>query len=297
MNQKKKIDYSKIYSPHKLSMFEQCPKEYHLTYLDPFYKKEKYNLQRQPENIWDFQTVGKAVHNAITLHYYLPEGERTKENLLEGLKQTWRSEIAWTMEPPLGKVGGFDSIEEERKAYREALEMLKNFFRISKTNPPIEYLPTKDFQKSIEDYKDLIIPLNGRFDLSGKFDLILGNEDDSLQIIDFKTGREGRGSDFQLRFYKVLAEENFGKPVTGGSFFYLKTGNREDFNLENEKSEKIKEEILEKIEKIEAAKNFKAQPGALCDFCLFRTICSERNGLDGTKENGDKSDSLNDLPF
>jgi len=276
-------------------MFERCPKEYHFTYLDPFYKKEKYNLQRQPENIWNFQTVGKAVHNAITLFYYLPEEERTEENLLEGLKQTWRSEIAWGKKPPLGKVGGFNSIEEERKIYREALEMLKNLFRMLEPKIQIEYLPTADFPNSIEDYKNLIISLNNEFDLSGKLDLVTKDKDGSLQIIDFKTGREGKGSDFQLRFYKILAEKNFQKPVTKGSFYFLKSKTEKEHNLEDQDSEEIENEILERIESIKQTVTFEVQPSALCQFCLFRNFCSEG----GRKTTGSREEieAPPDLPF
>jgi len=36
----------------------------------------------------------------------------------------------------------------------------------------------------------LIVPLNEKFDISGKFDLITENEDETLHIIDFKTGKK-----------------------------------------------------------------------------------------------------------
>jgi PD-(D/E)XK nuclease superfamily len=117
---KDNIDYSKVYSPSRLKMFEQCPKQYYFTYLDPIYSKLKNKLKTIPENIWKFQTVGKAVHNAITLFYYLPLDERICDNLLRQLKTTWESEVMRNKKPPLGKWGGFKTVEEERESYKEA---------------------------------------------------------------------------------------------------------------------------------------------------------------------------------
>ena len=87
------LDYSKIYSPSKLKMFDQCPKQYFFSYIDPIFSKMKNKLKTLPENIWKFQTVGKAVHNAITLFYYLPETERTQDNLFRQLHKTWESDV------------------------------------------------------------------------------------------------------------------------------------------------------------------------------------------------------------
>ena len=80
------IDFSKIYSYSKLDLFKKCSQAYDFFYLDPVYSKMKAKLRREPENIWPFQTIGKAVHDAITLFFYLPEDKKTANNLKEQLK-------------------------------------------------------------------------------------------------------------------------------------------------------------------------------------------------------------------
>ena len=257
-------------------MFFDCPKSYHFSYLDPVYSRMKNELRNQPENIWKFYTLGKAVHDAITLFYYSPPSQRTEKQLKEHLKETWRSEVMWNIKPPLGKWGGFSSIEEERETYREALLMLKNFFKMAAIEPEIKYLPTDDFRQSINDYHDLIKPLSQDFDISGKFDLIIKNKDDSLHIIDFKTGKREGNDDFQLKFYKILAEENFKKPVKKISFYFLKTGNKKESDLKKGETEIIKKEILKKINQIETADNFEPKPSGLCQFCLFKKFCPQK---------------------
>lgn len=291
-----KIDYSKIYSPSKLNMFASCPKSYEFYYLDPIYSQMKNDLKRLPQNIYSFFTLGKAVHNALTLFFHsLPE-QRTKDSLKEHLKETWRSEVMKNKKPPLGQWGGFETLEEERRTYGEALEMLENFLKMFEADFEIEYLPTADFYHSIKDYQDLITPLNSDFDISGKFDLV-AREGDSLHIVDFKTSKREEENPFQLRFYKILAEEKFKKPVKKASFYFLKTGKKKEFDLEPEKKDKIKEEILGKIKKIIETESFEPRPSKLCKFCLYQTFCPLKNEVKKVTREIKEEEFTDDLPF
>lgn len=293
----KSLDFTKIYSPSKIKQFSQCPKAYHFTYLDPIYRKMKSGLQKMPQHIWKFQTVGKAVHNAITLFYYLEPAERTEENLLEGLKKTWVSEAMPSKKMPLAKWGGFASVEEERESYKEALLMLKRFYRLAETEPEIVYLPTKDFTRSIEDYKNLISPLTESLAISGKFDLIVQPSPASLEVIDFKTGKSDEVDNFQLRFYKVLAEEKFQRPVGKTSFYFLKTGKSKSFLFDDVRTAEIKQEIIDKIDQILKEKDLQPKPSRLCKFCLFKTFCPAQEEAEGIIKTVGGEEYPDDLPF
>jgi putative RecB family exonuclease len=294
---KQNINYSKIYSPSKLDMFEKCPKSYHFYYLDPIYSKMKTDLKKMPENIFGFNTLGRAVHNAITLFFHAPEDDRTWENLKNTLKGTWTSEFQWNKKPPLGEWGGFKTLEEEKQTYNQALLMLKNFFEIQPKSLKIEYLPTPDLRHSIQDYQNLIRSLTEDFDISGKFDLIAQNEDETLHIIDFKTGKKEDNNSFQLKFYKVLAEENFKKPVSKASFFFLKSGNIKEFDLNNQTKENLKDEIVEKINLINQTKEFETKPSKLCKFCLFKNFCPAKEQVKEFIKDFKEEDYADDLPF
>lgn len=276
MANKNGIDYSKIYSPYKLSLFEQCPQEYYYTYLDPVYKRKKYKLQKLPEHIWPFQTVGSAVHDAITLFYHQPPENRSREVLLDSLEKTWRNfdSFPYYDQTPLGWRGGFSRVEEERTAYKETQKLLKAFYKIRDPDWEIFYTPTKNFKNSIEDYQNLIQPLTTKYDISGKFDLIIKGHK-GLQVIDFKTGRKDGNDGFQLRFYKLLAEKNFGRPVSKTSYFFLKEGTKKEEDVTDINKKTIEEEILEKIQKIKNATNFEPRPSKLCDYCLFHKDCRQ----------------------
>ena len=294
---KKNIDYSKIYSPSRIGCFYKCPKQYHFSYIDPVYSKMKSKLNKYPENIFPFNTLGRAIHDAITLFYHLPENQRTEANLKQQLKKTWASEAMWNKKPPLGKWGGFESIEEEREYYKEAILMLKNFLKIAEISPSLKYLPTENLKKSIDDYINLITPISKDYDISGKFDLIL-NEEGSLHIIDFKTGKNEEGvDDFQLRFYKLLAEEKFKKPVKKTSFYFLRSGIIKESQSKKEDSEKIKKEILNKIKEIKETKDFIPQPSGLCKFCIFKNFCPKKEEVFQVIKKAKKEDYPDDLPF
>lgn len=292
-----KIDYSKIYSPSRLSLFEQCPQQYYFYYLDPVKMKMKTKLKQMPENIYPFHTLGKAVHNAITLFYYLPASERTEENLLKKLAESWTSEFRWNKKPPLLKWGGFKTVEEERNVYKEAIEMLRNFLKITEESPTIHYLPTEDFRHSIKDYQSLITSLNDNYDISGKFDLITKDEDDFLHVIDFKTSKKEETNQFQLDFYQLLAELKFNIPVRKTSFYFLKSGKKQSLEVKK-KTEEIKEKVLEKIEKIRKTENFQPKISKLCRYCLFTSFCPVKKETEQlTREFKQEELYSDDLPF
>ena len=265
---KRKKDFSKIYSYSKLGLFLKCKKQYHFNYLDP----EVAPIKKQFRKPRDYKTLGQAVHGAITLLYHLPVQERTLENLKNCLEKAWFSEIEPKKKPPLGKAGGFLDLRHERKVYANALRILKNFFNLKDLNPDLFYLPTRNIKDSFDDYERLITPLSGEFFISGKFDRIDKLKDGTLKIIDFKTGKENQDR-FQLDFYKLLAELNFGVKVKTLSFYYLGNGKIEEFDVFNMRKEEIKDRVLGKIKTIEKTKDFSPEPNKLCNHCDFKEIC------------------------
>ncbi len=258
------IDFSKVYSYSKLEKFKKCPLDYYFYYLDPEWK----GFQKPK----DYKTKGSAVHNAITLFYHLKPEERNLSNLRECLYQAWFSEVDPAKEPPLGEIGGFNNIFHERKTYWEALRMLKNFFNLEDTNPQLFYLPTKDIKHSFGDYQDSIQPLTDGVFISGKFDRIDKLENNTLRIVDFKTGKNSQDRS-QLDFYALLAELNFDLEVSTASFYYLNEGKIIDFRMTDAEKKKVKKQILERIEIIESTKKFTPNPSRLCSHCDFKPIC------------------------
>jgi len=290
------IDFSKIYSYSKIKLFDQCPQAYYFNYLDPVYSKMKSKLRREPENIWPFQTSGKAIHDALTLFFYLSRDQQILSELKDQLKKTWRSEAMKNKVPPLGKWGGFKDLETERRYYRQSLTMLANFYQLFDLKRKISYRPTVDLENSIEDYKELVKPISKAVDISGKFDLIL-EEKGGLEIVDFKTGQNEEADNFQLWFYKLLAELNFDQLVTKASFYFLHHRQRKSFDLTEIKKEAIKESILTKVKEIGRTKEFLPRPQPLCRYCLFRTFCPAKKEIAKFTQEPVQGKLIEDLPF
>jgi len=270
----KKIDFSKIYSYSKLSLFDKCKQKYYFNYLDP----EIAPIKKQFLKPRDYKTKGQAVHGAITLFYHLPQSEQTFENLKECLPKAWFSEISPSQGLPLGELGGFRDLNHERTSYAQTLLMLKKFFDIEDPNPALFYIPTQQIKDSFSDYQEMIQPINDQFSISGKFDRIDKLEDNTLRIIDFKTNKNNADK-FQLIFYKLLAELNFEIPVRIVSFYYLNRGEIMDFDVSNLEKREIKDQILDKIQDIQNAKDFSPQVSGLCYHCDFFEICAARKIL------------------
>lgn len=287
------FDFKNTFSKSKLELFKTCKKAYHFSYLDPVISPSK----RDYKKAFDFKTVGQAVHNAITLFYYLEPEKRTLQELKQLLLPCWKSEIMKRKNAPLGKYGGFETLEEERAKYKEAIGLLENFFKIDDVNVRPFYIPTNDLENSINDYYEWAVALSENpFQLSGKIDRIDELPDGSLKVIDFKTG--GRSdNNFQLKLYKFLAEKRFGKPVTAASFYYLKDGSIEDFDLNNENLDRIEREIVAKIDEINSEKEFTPNVSKLCKFCDFLEICPANNDAKKLIVKSPIEEYPDDLPF
>lgn len=267
----KNIDFSKIYSYSKLKLFENCPQQYYFNYLDP----EIAPIKKQFLKPRDYKVKGQAVHGAITLFYHLAQKKRTFDNLKKCLSQAWFSEKDPQKKMPLGELGGFRDIEHERESYTESLNLLKNFFSIKEPNLKLFYIPTNKIQDSFCDYEEMIKPVDKKRYISGKFDRVDKLADNTLRIVDFKTGKKD-SDQFQLVFYKLLAELNFNLPVKMVSFYYLNRSEVVDFDLSDINKRSITKEIKNKIGEIEETKVFPPCFNGLCNHCDFLEICPAR---------------------
>jgi len=256
------IDFSRIYSYSKISLFDKCKQQYYFNYLDPEINKKDFLKPR------DYKTKGSAVHGAITLFYH--SKSKTFNNLKKCLEKAWFSEIDVYKKPPLGEVGGFKDLKHERKIYMDCLHLLHNFYDMDE-GLDLFYFPIKTIKDSFEDYEKMIKPLFADISISGKFDRI-DKIKNGLRVVDFKTGKSKNGFS-QLEFYKLLAELNFNKKVNQVSYYYLNDKKIQDFNVSDSDTKIIKDKIINKIKKIRETKEFPPNPDSLCNHCDFKEIC------------------------
>jgi ATP-dependent helicase/DNAse subunit B len=204
--------YTAVWVSHSsMGDFIKCPRAY---YLKNMYKNPK--TGKKIGTVSPALSLGSAVHEVVEGLAEYPADKRF-DNPQELLT---RLDFAW--EKFHGKIGGFKTEEEELEAKKRGQAMIQRVIdhpgmlkeKIIKL-PEGEMLPNFYLSE-----KDNII-LCGRIDwLSYK------PEDDSIHILDFKTGKhEESGESLQLPIYQLLLNKLQKRKVTGASYWYLDSDN------------------------------------------------------------------------
>jgi ATP-dependent helicase/DNAse subunit B len=196
--------YTAVWVSHtSISDWLRCPRAYYLknVYRDPETNR-KIKLMAPP------LALGQAVHEVLESLSVLPKDTRFAEPLMVKLDRAW--------EKVKGKKGGFYSEETEYKYKLRAQEMMR---RVMNNPGPLGRLAVK-MQMDLPFYwlseEDNII-------LCGKIDwLEYFPETDSVQIIDFKTGKADEQEDsLQLPIYHLLVHNCQKRKVVGAGYWYL----------------------------------------------------------------------------
>lgn len=154
--------------------------------------------------------LGQAVHEVIESLAILPVEERLKVSLVKKLDPVWLKVT--------GKKGGFKNHTEEMEYRARAVQMLIN----------LQENPGPILEKAIKIKSNMNLPNyylseEDNIILCGKIDWLSYNDtDDSVHIIDFKTGKnEEKEDSLQLPIYLLIATNTQTKKVNGASYWYL----------------------------------------------------------------------------
>lgn len=199
-------EYSATWVSHSsISDFLKCPRSY---YLRNVYKNPK--TGHKMTIVTPPMALGAAVHEVIESLAGLPAEERLKVSLVKKLDPVWQKVS--------GEKGGFKNFQEESEFKNRARQMLIN----------LQENPGPLVKKAIRIKSDMNLPhfwLNKEdgIILAGKIDwLSYSEETDSVEIIDFKTGRnEEKEDSLQLPIYLLVATNTQSKKVTGVYYWYL----------------------------------------------------------------------------
>lgn len=196
-------------SNSSISDFLKCPRAY---YLKNVYKNQN---GKKISLINPSLTLGSVVHEVIESLSKLPCEERFSIPLAEHYDREWKKYS--------GELGGFISTEQEEEFKQRGLLMLQ---RVSEHPGPL-------LNKALKlDSHDHLPP---RFLLSEKENILLCGkidwleympEDNSVHIIDFKTGKHDEDENsLQLPIYCLLVTNLQKRPVNKISYWYI---DRED---------------------------------------------------------------------
>lgn len=200
--------YSAVWVSHSsMGDFLKCPRAYYLhnVYKDPKTGR-KINIVSPP------LSLGQAVHTTLESLKNLPLEERAKRDLAADFEQAWRKVS--------GKIGGFKSTAEESIAKERGRAMIE---RVIKNPGPIarKTVRLKESQNNMPP--NFFLSEEENIILCGLIDwLEYVEEDDSIRIVDFKTGRnEEDGDSLQLPIYLLLLNALQDRKVSGAAYWYL----------------------------------------------------------------------------
>lgn len=189
--------------------FLKCPRSY---FLKNVYKNSN---GKKIALINPYLTLGQAVHEVLESLVILRCEDRFSSSLVDTFKVLWSKYS--------GELGGFTSIQQENDFKERGIAMIKRI-----TNHPGPLL-NKALKLSSPDELPprYYISKEDNILLCGKIDwLEYFPQDDSVHIIDFKTGKNDESKDsLQLSIYCLLVNNLQKRKVSKISFWYI---DRED---------------------------------------------------------------------
>lgn len=204
--------YNAVWVSHSsMGDFLKCPRAY---YLHNVYKNPK--TRRKIQVTTPALALGVAVHEVVEglARYTADERKKMihKSPMLADLVIAWKK-VA-------GKKGGFLNAEEEAVAYARAVSMIERV--IAHPDPLLsKTVKLKDGENGLPP--NFLLSEEENIILCGKIDwLIWQPENDSLHVLDFKTGKNDEtGESLQLPIYQLLLSQLQKRKVTGASYWYI----------------------------------------------------------------------------
>jgi RecB family exonuclease len=255
--------FSAVWVSHSsISDFLHCPRAYYLKniYKDP---KTGHKIKIMAPAL----ALGLTVHEVLESLSVLPKNKRFEEPLLEKFDKVW-AKVS-------GKKGGFTDADEEFKAKQRGQAMLR---RVMNHPGPIGELAAKIQQ----DLPYFWLSEEENIILCGKIDwLKYFPETDSVEIIDFKTGKnEEDQNSLQMPIYHLLVRNCQKRKVSGASYWYLEK-NDELTPKELPDLETARAKILEVALQVKLARQlqrFRCPKGDGCSYCKSMEKIYNREG-------------------
>ena len=199
--------YSAVWvSYSSMGDFLKCPRLY---YLRNIYKNEK---GKKVTTVGPALSLGSVVHAVIEgLAKYKVE-ERFQRSLLDIFEEEWKK--------CSGEIGGFTSIEEEAEAKARGRAMIE---RVEKNPRNLKNKTVRLKESANKMPPNFFLSEDENIILCGKIDWLEYIEsDNSIKVIDFKTGRhEEKEDSLQLPIYRLLLDALQKRAVSGAAYWYL----------------------------------------------------------------------------
>ncbi|MDD3887760.1 MAG: UvrD-helicase domain-containing protein [Patescibacteria group bacterium] len=242
----KKIKYKLPikFSYTQLKAFETCPHQYRFRHIIGL-----------PSSGAASQSYGKTMH-AVLQNFFsdLQKGKNpTKKDLLSYYESFWINDF-------------YQDKKHEQKRFTEGKKALLEFYKINKNNLKAPLFLEKGFNLRIKDTC-----------LKGQIDRIDKLSDDTVEIVDYKTGKLPKNEkdvekNEQLLIYSYACQKVLNLKPSKLSLYFIDQNKKFTAKQNPIKEEKIIQKVQELIAKIKESE-FSAKPGFACKFCDYKDIC------------------------
>lgn len=199
--------YSALWVSHSsIGDFLKCPRAY---FLRNVYKNER---SKKINVVSPSLSLGGVVHETLEGLLNHKAEERGRQPLELQFQENWKSVS--------GKVGGFKTAPEEAEAKERGRQMIQ---RVAHNMGPLLKKAVKLKEHANNMPPNFYLSEEHNIVLSGKIDwLEYVPEDDSVRVIDFKTGKRDEEQDsLQLPIYSLLLHALQKRKVSGAAYWYI----------------------------------------------------------------------------
>lgn len=250
-------------SPSRAADFKTCPLLYRLRSID-----------RLPERPTLDQARGTLVHAVLERLFDLPAAARVPEAAYELVPGQWQRLVE--ADPDLAEL--FDDADPAGQAafLDSARDLLGGYFAVEDPRR-LEPAERESLISAVVGDDLLIRGYVDRLDVSPSGD---------LRVVDYKTGGAPREAFearalFQLKFYALVLWRTRGVVPRVLRLIYLRDAEVCDYTPDAEELVRFERTVLalwRAIEAATAARDFRPQPGRLCDWCSHQAHCPAFGG-------------------
>jgi putative RecB family exonuclease len=247
-----------LYSHSRISAFENCPRKYCFRYIE--------KLASDWESVEAF--LGKRVHEILErLYHHLQRHGRPPS--LAQMHARFRSDWQAHWHPRVRIVREENGVEHYLQ-YGE--QCLSHYYR--------SHYPFDDGDTiAIEQELQISLDADGRYKLRGIVDRIARTRGGGYEVHDYKTSANlppirRLAGDRQLALYQIGLQQTY--PDVGEVeliWHYLGFNKTLRLRHSAEQLDELRQETVERIHEIEAAREYPARPGPLCRWCEYAEVC------------------------
>lgn len=253
-----------VYSHSRMSSFEQCRLKYKLRYIDKIKPEIETTIEAH---------LGTCSHDTLEWLYIEVKDDKlpTIEMVIDYYSKKWQETYS---EKILIVKKEFDV----KYYFERGVKFLLDYYQ--------KHTPFKDGTLELEKRLMILLGKNGEYKLTGFIDrLVYNKEKDEYEIHDYKTGKSippqnKIDNDRQLALYSIGIKDLYGRDKSVLLIWHYLAHNEQIFSRRtDEQLEKLKQDIMKLIDKIETTTEFPATGSILCNWCEYKPICPKHGGV------------------